>query len=117
MRIYPLGTEIASSNYDPVPHLKIGAQIIALNTQTKDQFAWMLMSYFKAGRNNNFGSIGYIQKPEHLRTGKPKIVTKKRIKITIITDDEEVKIEFYGGDRDRKANSKSKDTFETIDHE
>lgn len=46
------------------------------------------MSYFKAGRNNNFGNIGYIQKPEHLRTSKVKIVEKKRIKITVITDDE-----------------------------
>lgn len=69
------------------------------------------MSYFKAGRNNNFGNIGYIQKPEHLRTAKPKIVEKKRIKIAVITDDEEVEISFYGSERDRKANNKSKDTF------
>ena len=48
------------------------------------------MSYFKAGRNNNFGNIGYIQKPDHLRTNKPKITLKKRIKITVITDDEPV---------------------------
>lgn len=46
------------------------------------------MSYFKAGRNNNSANIGYIQKPEHLRTAKVKKVEKKRIKITVITDDE-----------------------------
>ena len=28
LRIYPLGSEIASSNYNPIPHLKNGAQII-----------------------------------------------------------------------------------------
>ena len=40
-----------SNNYDPIPSLQIGAQIIALNTQTKDDQVLMLMSYFKAGRS------------------------------------------------------------------
>ena len=50
LRIYPLATEINSGNFDIVPHLRIGAQIIALNTQTKDEFALMQMSYFTAGQ-------------------------------------------------------------------
>ena len=45
-----MATEFASSNYNPVPVLRIGAQIIALNTQTKDDYAWLMMSYFTAGR-------------------------------------------------------------------
>ena len=50
LRIYPTATEINSGNYDIAPHLRIGAQIIALNTQTKDNYALMQMSYFTAGR-------------------------------------------------------------------
>lgn len=37
LRTYPTGAEIASDNYDPIPMLEVGAQIIALNTQTKDK--------------------------------------------------------------------------------
>jgi len=40
-----------SKNYNPIPSLKIGAQIIALNTQTKDDNFFMMMSYYKAGRS------------------------------------------------------------------
>lgn len=53
LRVYPVATEVASSNFDPIPSLLRGAQLIALNTQTKDDFAWMLRSYFTAG---TFGS-------------------------------------------------------------
>jgi hypothetical protein len=63
-----LATEISSSNYDPVPLLELGAQIIALNTQTKDNYAWLMMSYFTAGRPMLPGMIGYIPKPMHLRS-------------------------------------------------
>jgi hypothetical protein len=49
LRIYPLGTEIGSGNYNPIPGLQRGAQIIALNTQTKDDYSWLMMSYFTAG--------------------------------------------------------------------
>jgi hypothetical protein len=66
--VYPLGSEIASNNYNPVPSLKLGAQIIALNTQTKDDYAWLMKSYFTAGRPHLTDSIGYIEKPLHLRS-------------------------------------------------
>jgi len=36
LRVYPVGTELASGNYDPIPGLERGAQMIALNTQTRD---------------------------------------------------------------------------------
>ncbi len=48
--------------------MKIGAQIIALNTQTKDNYAWLMMSYFTAGRPQIPGTIGFVQKPLHLRS-------------------------------------------------
>ena len=49
LRIYPEAVEVASDNYNPIPALERGAQIIALNTQTKDDEAWLLKSYFVAG--------------------------------------------------------------------
>lgn len=45
-----------------------GVQIIALNTQTNDDYAIMLNSYFRTVRNANLETIGYIEKPEYLRS-------------------------------------------------
>lgn len=68
MRVYPVATELASGNYNPIHGLQRGAQIIAINTQTKDEFAWLMMSYFTAGKAEEAKSIGYVEKPEHLRS-------------------------------------------------
>lgn len=68
LRTYPHGTEINSNNYDPAPMLAVGAQIIALNTQTKDYYAWMQRSYFCGGYNTNLPQMGYVLKPNKLRT-------------------------------------------------
>lgn len=95
LRIYPLGTEIASSNYNPLPPMKIGAQIIALNTQTKDNYAWLMMSYFTAGRPMTPGQIGYIPKPLHLRKNTAQNV-QKMINIKIVSSHEKVSIKFFG---------------------
>ncbi|CAD8199360.1 unnamed protein product [Paramecium octaurelia] len=43
VRIYPLGLRFDSSNYDPFPSWSAGAQMVALNIQTKDLF--MLQNY------------------------------------------------------------------------
>lgn len=47
--------------------LNVGAQIIALNTQTKDDYAWMMYGYFCGGNINYFSQVGYVLKPERLR--------------------------------------------------
>jgi len=47
--------------------LKVGAQIIALNTQTKDDYAWCMYRYFCAGHESNLAQKGYILKPIYLR--------------------------------------------------
>jgi len=61
-----------------VPALKLGAQIIALNTQTKDDYAWLMRSYFTAGRQNMITEkIGYVEKPLHLRSNNPRITSMK----------------------------------------
>ncbi|CAD8094963.1 unnamed protein product [Paramecium primaurelia] len=43
VRVYPLGLRFDSSNYDPFPSWIAGAQLVALNIQTKDIF--MLQNY------------------------------------------------------------------------
>lgn len=43
--------------------LAVGAQIIALNTQTKDDYAWMLNGYFCGGHCSNLSERGYVLKP------------------------------------------------------
>jgi hypothetical protein len=60
LRVYPMATEIGSSNYNPLHCLKTGAQIIALNTQTKDNHAWLMMSFFTAGRLAMPAKLGYV---------------------------------------------------------
>ena len=87
-----------SNNYDPIPSLKIGAQIIALNTQTKDDYYFMMMNYFKAGRSEDSSKIGYIQKPAYLRAFKyePKPNIYKIISFKVITDYLDVKLILLG---------------------
>ena len=67
LRTYPQGSEVRSGNYDPIPMFKVGAQIIALNTQTKDDYAWITHGYFCTGREGGGGQKGYVLKPARLR--------------------------------------------------
>lgn len=63
---------------------KVGAQIVALNTQTKDDFAWMTFAYFCGGQASNLSQRGYILKPERLRfPDKFKDMKKRRHTLTI----------------------------------
>jgi hypothetical protein len=48
--------------------LAVGAQIIALNTQTKDEYAWMMYGYFCGGYSPNPAWRGYVLKPAKLRS-------------------------------------------------
>ena len=84
LRTYPQGSEVGSGNYDPASMFNIGAQIIALNTQTKDDYAWMTYGYFCGGISGNPGERGYVLKPERLRLGianAPKIKKKINVKM------------------------------------
>lgn len=62
-RIYPAGTRVDSSNYNPVPGWMAGCQIVALNYQTPDQ-----PMQLNDGRFRENASTGYVPKPEFLRT-------------------------------------------------
>jgi hypothetical protein len=117
LRIYPIGTEIASSNYNPVPLLRIGAQIIALNTQTKDDYAHMMMSYFTAGREFFPAKIGYVPKPYHLRSN----VNQPRERLTMMIDikvfsNEKVSLRLFGSEQDMNNNTNASFNFNVRDY-
>ncbi len=55
-RSYPDGFRILSTNYDPLPALQLGVQIIAVNTQSKDDVnSQILKSFFTKGINKTTG--------------------------------------------------------------
>jgi hypothetical protein len=60
-RIYPAGSRVDSSNYNPVPAWCMGSQLVALNHQTHD-LEWQL----NFGRFD-IGRTGYVLKPKYLR--------------------------------------------------
>eukprot|EP01119_Soliformovum_irregulare_P023275 TRINITY_DN8110_c1_g2_i1.p1 TRINITY_DN8110_c1_g2~~TRINITY_DN8110_c1_g2_i1.p1 ORF type:complete len:973 (-),score=258.80 TRINITY_DN8110_c1_g2_i1:173-3091(-) len=60
-RVYPKGTRVDSSNYDPNPGWNAGCQIVALNFQT-----WGDMMWLNRGKFLNNGNSGYILKPAPL---------------------------------------------------
>jgi len=64
-RIYPAGTRVDSSNYDPVPHWCVGSQIVALNYQTASE-----PMQVNDGKFRDNGKCGYLLKPEFLNDSK-----------------------------------------------
>jgi hypothetical protein len=58
LRMYPNGDRLASSNYDPVPGLLCGVQMVALNYQTNDRYMRLYRDFFRTN-----GNCGYILKP------------------------------------------------------
>ncbi|CAD8205549.1 unnamed protein product [Paramecium pentaurelia] len=70
-RIYPSGSRVDSSNYDPIQAFNSGSQIVALNFQTNDMP--MLLNMCKFMENGGIES-GYVLKPQWMRSdGKKKI--------------------------------------------
>eukprot|EP00045_Choanoeca_perplexa_P017717 m.263823 g.263823 ORF g.263823 m.263823 type:complete len:1409 (-) comp17614_c0_seq1:1909-6135(-) len=61
-RVYPRGSRINSTNYDPCVSWNAGVQMVALNWQTADEPMWLLRGWFD--RHN---STGYVLKPAYLR--------------------------------------------------
>ena len=60
-RIYPKGTRVMSSNFDPIPLWLSGCQMVALNYQAQDKPLAFNRAMFRAN-----GQCGYILKPEPL---------------------------------------------------
>lgn len=61
LRIYPKGTRINSSNYDPVNAWSHGAQMVAFNMQGHDKSLRLMQGFFRAN-----GGCGYVKKPDFL---------------------------------------------------
>ncbi|KAK4376097.1 hypothetical protein RND71_006774 [Anisodus tanguticus] len=59
LRIYPKGSRIDSSNYDPLIAWMRGAQMVAFNMQV--EYLWMMQGFFRAN-----GGCGYVKKPDFL---------------------------------------------------
>lgn len=62
-RIYPRGTRLNSSNFDPNTFWRRGVQMVALNWQTYDIHMQMNQAMFAAGNDRT----GYVLKPQYLR--------------------------------------------------
>ena len=63
VRTYPAGARVDSSNYSPLEALAVGAQMVALNFQTRDL---PLESYLGLFRDNN--ASGFVLKPPSMLT-------------------------------------------------
>ncbi|KAI9225375.1 MAG: PLC-like phosphodiesterase, partial [Piptocephalis tieghemiana] len=59
IRVYPSGTRLGSSNYDPTIHWLAGAQVVALNWQTFDRGVHINRAMFAQN-----GGCGYVKKPD-----------------------------------------------------
>ncbi|GAV66610.1 C2 domain-containing protein/PI-PLC-Y domain-containing protein/PI-PLC-X domain-containing protein/efhand_like domain-containing protein [Cephalotus follicularis] len=61
MRVYPKGTRITSSNYNPFVGWMHGAQMVAFNMQGYGKYLAIMQGMFRAN-----GGCGYVKKPEFL---------------------------------------------------
>lgn len=61
-RIYPAGSRIGSTNYDPVAFWMAGCQVVALNYQTPDEAMQLNRGLFEDN-----GGCGYVLKPDFMR--------------------------------------------------
>ncbi|XP_004490601.1 phosphoinositide phospholipase C 1-like [Cicer arietinum] len=61
LRVYPKGSRMDSSNYDPMTGWMHGAQMVAFNMQGHGHFLWYMEGMFKAN-----GGCGYVKKPDIL---------------------------------------------------
>jgi len=62
-RIYPKGSRVDSSNFNPIPFWSVGCQLVALNYQTHDLNYQLNEALFHLN-----GRSGYVLKPDFLRT-------------------------------------------------
>jgi len=83
VRVYPNGTRLSSSNYEPHRYWASGAQLVAINWQTFD--LGYMMNYAMFQRN---GRSGYVLKPLALRSKDKELLTKRTkhfLDVTIIS--------------------------------
>ncbi|CAN1811497.1 Phosphoinositide phospholipase C 2 [Linum perenne] len=81
LRVYPKGTRINSSNYNPLIGWMHGAQMVAFNMQGFGRSLWLMHGMFKLN-----GGCGYVKKPDFLlKSGPNNEVFDPRIKLPVKT--------------------------------
>lgn len=80
-RIYPKGTRVDSSNYNPGPAWSVGAQMVAINYQTKLDINTMA----NFGRFRENGKSGYVLKPDYLRMDNARPSPAVRLLVHVIS--------------------------------
>ncbi|CUA72788.1 phospholipase C, delta 4 [Rhizoctonia solani] len=83
VRVYPNGTRVTSTNYEPARYWAAGVQLVAMNWQTIDLGNMMNQSMFLRNRR-----AGYLLKPEALRIKDKDLLAKREdyvLEITIIS--------------------------------
>lgn len=68
VRVYPDWWRWGSSNYDPLAHWGVGAQMVSLNVQTADLYLHLNRAHFTLN-----GNCGWVLKPDYLRQGQPQV--------------------------------------------
>ncbi|VFQ72829.1 unnamed protein product [Cuscuta campestris] len=61
LRVYPKGTRVTSSNFDPMLGWMHGAQMVAFNMQGYGKSLWLMHGMFRSN-----GGCGYVKKPQFL---------------------------------------------------
>ncbi|XP_003562396.1 phosphoinositide phospholipase C 2 isoform X2 [Brachypodium distachyon] len=87
LRIYPKGTRVTSSNYNPFLGWVHGAQMVAFNMQGYGRALWLMHGFYKAN-----GGCGYVKKPDFLMQSdvfdpKKRQPVKKTLKVKIYMGD------------------------------
>ncbi|KAK7276399.1 hypothetical protein RIF29_17538 [Crotalaria pallida] len=91
LRVYPKGTRITSSNYNPLIGWMHGAQMVAFNMQGHGRPLWLMHGMFKAN-----GGCGYVKKPDFLlKTGPDNEVFDPKVKLPVKTT---LKVTVYMGE-------------------
>ncbi|KAE8714836.1 Phosphoinositide phospholipase C 6 [Hibiscus syriacus] len=84
LRVYPKGTRVTSSNYNPLIGWMHGAQMVAFNMQGYGRSLWLMHGMFKAN-----GGCGYLKKPYFLLNPnevfdpRVELPVKKILKVTV----------------------------------
>ncbi|GAV90901.1 C2 domain-containing protein/PI-PLC-Y domain-containing protein, partial [Cephalotus follicularis] len=87
LRVYPKGTRVDSSNYNPMIGWIHGAQMVAFNMQGYGRSLWLMHGMFRAN-----GGCGYVKKPDFLLKAsslnevfdpKAKLRVKTTLKVTV----------------------------------
>ncbi|CAN6200378.1 unnamed protein product [Urochloa humidicola] len=89
LRIYPKGTRVTSSNYNPFLGWVHGAQMVAFNMQGYGRALWLMHGFYKAN-----GGCGYVKKPDFLMQTEPEIFDPRKPQSVKKT----LKVKVYMGD-------------------